>query len=245
MRHETARLRALDLFCGAGGGARGLQQAGFHVTGVDLAPQPRYYGDAFIQADVLDLAPQPQDCCDAFLQAVALELSIEFLRGFDFLWASPPCQAHSALRHAHNARRRDDLIAATREMLVASGRPYVIENVVGAPLRDPFLLCGTMFDLRTPCGAELRRHRIFEASFAVSEPACAHRPGAAVLGIYGGHFRNRRRPAGTNHLPQTDFSASDAHAAMGISWKMTTAEISQAIPPAYSEFIAGEWIEQL
>jgi hypothetical protein len=126
MRHETARLRALDLFCGAGGGARGLQQAGFHVTGVDLAPQPRYCGDAFIQADVLDLAPQPQDRCDAFLQAVALELSIEFLRGFDFLWASPPCQAHSALRHAHNARRRDDLIAATREMLVASGRPRTL-----------------------------------------------------------------------------------------------------------------------
>jgi DNA (cytosine-5)-methyltransferase 1 len=152
MRHETARLRALDRFCGAGGGARGLQQAGFHVTGVDLAPQPRYCGDAFIQADVLDLAPQPQDCCDPFLQAVALELSIEFLRGFDFLWASPPCQAHSALRHAHNARRRDDLIAATREMLVASGRPYVIENVVGAPLLDPFMLCGSSFGLQTPGG---------------------------------------------------------------------------------------------
>jgi hypothetical protein len=81
----------------------------------------------------------------------------------------------------------------------------------------------------------------FEASFAVSEPACAHRPGAAVIGVYGGHFRNRRRPAGTNHLPQTDFSASDAHAAMGISWKMTTTEISRAIPPVYAQFIAGAW----
>src|SRR6185437_7851072 len=75
-------VRALDLFCGAGGATKGLQNAGFHVTGVDLKRSPRYCGDVFIQADALTVDP----------------------RGFDFIWASPPCQAHTSLKTMPNAK---------------------------------------------------------------------------------------------------------------------------------------------
>jgi DNA (cytosine-5)-methyltransferase 1 len=162
--------RALDLFSGAGGAARGLQLAGFHVTGVDIRPQPRYAGDVFIHGD-------------------ALEVSLD---GYDFIHASPPCQAHTAMKTMPDAKEHPDLIPATRSRLVASGLPYVIENVVGAPLISPILLCGTMFDLGCK-DAELRRHRLFECSFPMLVPQCQHGRRAAAIGVYGGHLRNRRR----------------------------------------------------
>jgi DNA (cytosine-5)-methyltransferase 1 len=120
-------MRALDLFSGAGGATCGLQQAGFHVTGVDLKPQPNYCGDLFVQADALD-----------YLKGVDLSR-------FDFIWASPPCQAYTSLRHAPGRHRNADLIGPTRELLIRSGLPWVIENVEGArdQLRDPVMLCGT------------------------------------------------------------------------------------------------------
>lgn len=166
--------RALDLFCGQGGATRGLQQAGFHVTGMDLKPQKRYCGDEFVQMDALKA-----DC-----------------GRFDFIWASPPCQAFSVLRFLPTAREHPNLIPEARAMLVASGRPYCIENVVGAPLGESgylIMLCGTMFGLQTADGsAELRRHRLFETSFSIAlRPACQH--GAVPLGVYGGHVRDRCR----------------------------------------------------
>lgn len=218
------RLKALDLFCCAGGATKGLQRAGFHVTGVDVKPQPRYCGDEFHQADALTFP----------------------LEGFDFIWASPPCQRHTAMKTMHNAREHDDLVPATRERLAASGIPYVIENVVGAPLIDPFMLCGTMFGLGVE-NADLQRHRIFETNFFIGlVPPCNH--GArATIGVYGGHVRNRKRTIGIygegardsrrkfdKGVP--DFSVEQGREAMGIDW-MTVAELSQAIPPAYSEFI--------
>lgn len=155
---RSAMLRAVDLFCGAGGATRGLQLAGFHVTGIDHRPQPRYVGDHFIQADAL--AP-PVD-----------------LREFDLIWASPPCQAHTALKSMWNKRHHEDRIPETRTMLIASGRPYVIENVPGAPLKATIRLCGTMFGLRCD-DAELQRHRWFETNFGVLEPPCRHGEGAS------------------------------------------------------------------
>src|SRR3990167_80404 len=203
-------LRALDLFCGAGGATKGLQQAGFHVTGVDIKFQPRYCGDLFVQADALN---PPFNLSD-----------------FDLIWASPPCQAFVSLRWMHNAKKHDDLIPPTRAMLEASGLPYVIENVMGAPVRGWVKLCGTMFGLGTD-DAELRRHRLFETSFAALSPPCQHGIKNRVIGVYGGHGRDRRRKANTQ-----DFSTDARRAAMGIDW-MTGAELSESIPPAYSEYI--------
>jgi len=215
-------LCALDLFCGCGGSSHGLQLAGLHVVGVDLVQSPRYCGDAFFKADVLSLP-------------------IGFFRTFDLIWASPPCQAHTVLKHAHNAKKHEDLIAATRARLVASGVDYVIENVIGAPLINPFQLCGTSFNLRLPDGTEIWRHRLFETNFPVSAPQCAHRPGARVCGIYGSHFRDRRRPAGTNHRSGSNIDRVTALAAMGVPW-MSVAEASQAIPPIFARFIALQWL---
>lgn len=225
--------RALDLFCCAGGATKGLQRAGFHVTGVDIRPQPHYCGDEFHQADALTFP----------------------LDGFDFIWASPPCQAHSSISRVSGRQEHHvDRIEETRDRLAASGLPYVIENVVGAPLRQPFMLCGTMFGLQTICGAELQRHRLFEANWFIGlQPQCQH--GAAVVGVYGGHAHDRRRKTitVTGSTPQQNvdrnrsrltFPVSEAKRAMGIDW-MTMAELSQAIPPAYSEFIGRAAIAYL
>ncbi len=130
--------RALDLFCGAGGATKGLQRAGFHVTGVDIKRQPRYCGDAFIQGDA---TRPPVDT-----------------RAFDFIWASPPCQKFSKMSNcrAGLALKYPDHIESSRALLESSGLPWAIENVEGAPLRFPFTLCGGMFYLDT------YRHRCFE-----------------------------------------------------------------------------------
>lgn len=201
----------------------GLHRAGFDVVGVDIRPQPRY-PFRFVQADALQ---PPFDLAD-----------------FDFIWASPPCQAHTALKKMWNAKPHADLIPQTRALLASSGRPYAIENVPGAPLKSSIRLCGTMFDLQTPCGAELRRHRYFETSFMLLAPSCNH--SRETVGVYGGHTRDRCRTITiTGNTPQQNvvrnrvrktFSIEDAKRAMGIDW-MTMKGLSQAIPPAYGEFI--------
>lgn len=221
--------RALDLFCGAGGATRGLQLAGFHVTGVDIKAQPRYCGDEFYQGDATTFS----------------------IGAFDFVWTSPPCQAHTAMKTMHNAKAHPDLIPVTREKLQRSGIPYVIENVPGAPLHHPILLCGTMFGLGCE-DAELQRHRWFECSFPALFPECRHGSRAATLGVYGGHLRNRKRTIGVygEGVPDSvrkfdrgvaDFNVKQGREAMGIDW-MTLAELCQAIPPAYSQFIGEQVI---
>lgn len=145
--------RLLDLFCGAGGAAKGYQRAGFYVVGVDIKPQPRYCGDEFIQAD-----------------AMAYPLG-----GFDAIHASPPCQAWSrATAWTGNRANHPRLIAPMREALRATGLPYVIENVQEArhDLITPLMLCGTMFGLR------LRSHRYFETWPKLHDSlfACRHDP---------------------------------------------------------------------
>lgn len=211
---------ALDLFCGAGGASMGLHRAGFEVIGVDIKSQPRY-PFRFVQADAL----RPP-----------FDLSI-----FDFIWSSPPCQAHTALKTMYNAKQHDDLIPPTRAMLKTAGKPYVIENVPGAPVRPDIILCGTMFGLGTG-GADLRRHRLFETNIIPPlTPPCSHYERGRVCGVYGGYM-----PATVGVYGQAggsslrggtqQFSTSERAEAMGIDW-MSGAELSQSVPPAYAEFI--------
>jgi DNA (cytosine-5)-methyltransferase 1 len=229
---RAARLRimnALDLYCGARGATRGLMQAGFRVVGVDIIPQPRYCGDAFTQMDALEY------------------LATADLSGFDLIWASPPCQRYTSLRHAPGKHRDANLIGPTRAALMKTGKPYVIENVEAALmwLRDPVMLCGSMFGLEThphPNGWRLERHRLFETSFPLTAPQCRH-DGRPVIGIYGGHFRDRRRAKGTNHKSGSNIPRELGFKAMGAPLgSMTVAEISDAIPPAYSRFVAEAWL---
>ena len=174
--------RLLDLYCCAGGAGYGYKLAGFHVTGVDISQQKRYAGDVFVQAD-------------------ALEYCAAHYREFDCIAASPPCQAHTALRTMPNHKEHIDMIPDTRAMLIATGLPYIIENVPGAPLLNPVMLCGTMFGLRTADGtAELRRHRMFECSFPVPlVPECQHarnyRYTICVVGSDGAARGNQHRPS--------------------------------------------------
>ena len=211
------QMRLLDLFCGAGGAGTGYHCAGFAVTGVDIAPQPRY-PFAFIQADALDYVRRHG-------------------REFDVIHASPPCQAYSAAR-AIRGREHPDLVAATRDALLEVNRPFVIENVPGAPLINPLTLCGTMFGLR------VIRHRLFEVW---PEPVwfppapCCHdgkATGAGGAGVTRGFATGHSyiTVAGNSYL------IADGRAAMGIAW-MTRRELSQAIPPAYTEWLGCRIME--
>ncbi len=194
----------------------GYYRAGFDVVGVDIRPQ-KHYPFEFHQADAMTFP----------------------LDGFDVVHASPPCQAHCDLKHMWNAKKHIDLIEPTRRRLSESGKLYVIENVEGAPLVNPIKLCGTMFGLKTT-GAELRRHRLFETNWPLLlVPQCQHKNEPRVIGVYGGHGRDRRRTVNTQ-----DFSTEARREAMGINW-MTGAELSQAIPPAYTEFIGRQLMIEL
>jgi DNA (cytosine-5)-methyltransferase 1 len=218
--------RLLDLFCCAGGAATGYADAGFEVVGVDIEPQPRY-PFAFIQADVLSLDRR-------------------FLRFFDAIHASPPCQGYTAMRHAPGAKGAPLLIDAVRIQLTAAGRPWVIENVEEAAwaMRAPILLCGSMFELGTQ-GHQLQRHRLFETSFAIKAPECQH-SAQPVVGVYGGHARCRSAKHGgrtTRDVWQGGHKAA-ASEALGINWA-TLNELSEAIPPAYTRFLGRRLREHI
>ena len=213
------RPRLLDLFCGAGGAAMGYYRAGFDVVGVDIKPQPRYPFE-FIQADAMTFP----------------------LEGYDAIHASPPCQGFTALKTMWNSRHHDDLLTPTRERLKETGLPWVIENVEGAKpfMCEPIMLCGSMFGLGTG-DAELRRHRLFELSgFTMMTPRCQHYTRHRVIGVYGGHGRDHRRTGGASVRDGTQqFSTAQRAEAMGIDW-MTGAQLSQSIPPAYTEYIGKQ-----
>lgn len=219
-------LRVLDLYAGCGLAGEGYTRAGMDVFGVDLAPMRRN-ASLIGQADVLKLSPR-------------------FLRLFDLVHASPPCQAHTDLKHAKGAKAHDDLIPATRALLRAAGVPYVIENVDGAPLEDAVTLCGSMFGLGAEVGVtwfQLQRHRLFEASFPIVPLDCAHT--SPVIGIYGGHCRCRSARHGGRGT--RDFVGIDkpalAHRAMGVEpGTYTMNEISQGVPPAMTRFIAEQFL---
>lgn len=208
--------RLLDLFCGAGGCSMGYHRAGFNVTGVDLYPQKNYPFE-FIQADAMTF---PID-------------------GFDVIHASPPCQRYSVITRGMGiASDRPDLVDATRSRLIKSGLPWIIENVEGAPLDSPFLLCGSMFRLVSSTGLWLRRHRLFESNRSFDVPLCKHPEGISI-GVYGnGTNKWHRDKLGRN------VRTHEQREAMGIDW-MVRKEFTQAIPPAYTEWIGKQLMLQL
>lgn len=202
----------------------GYHRAGFDMTGVDLHPQPRY-PFRFIQAD-------------------ALTYLAEHGHEYDAIFASPPCQAHTSLKTMHNARPHLDLIPETRALLRAFGTPWVIENVPGAPMPGRSItLCGSSFGLGVAVydgWRQLRRHRWFESPLLLMAPPCQHK--GETIGIYGDHARDRRRKPGVRERG-IDFPDSNkielARAALGIDW-MNWRELSQAIPPIYTEYIGRQ-----
>lgn len=222
------RPRLLDLFCGAGGAAMGYHRAGFDVMGVDIAPQPHYPFE-FHQLDAMAM------CQDRLIRcwhegggSTLPGRSTVCLGHFDAIHASPPCPAYSVV--TPDRSKHPDLYGPTRDRLAASGLPWVIENVIGAPYRSGIVLCGSMFGLR------VRRHRNFEMSHAMFCPPCRHREQGTVLGVYGdGGPGKSTRPSGGGgtKAPRAQWAEL-----MGMPWA-TWREAAQAIPPAYTEFIGA------
>lgn len=219
-----SRPRLLDLFCCAGGAGMGYHRAGFDVVGVDVNPQPNYPFEP-VRAD-------------------ALEFVREHAHEFDAIHASPPCQAYSTASgkaKKHHGAQYPDLIEATRSALVSTGLPWIMENIPTAPLRDPVQLCGSSF------GLDLRRHRHFESNFSLVGIPCDHswqtpryrsldgrmvKAGklASVIGVHGN----------INYAGEFPLRCH----AMGIDW-MTNAELVEAIPPAYTEYLGKQLLAHL
>jgi DNA (cytosine-5)-methyltransferase 1 len=208
------RPRLLDLFCGAGGAAVGYSRAGFEVVGVDIRPQPRY-PFRFIQGDALD-----------YIRRHGWE--------YDAVHASPPCQRYSigSVRSASKGLQHPDLVGPCRDLLQRVSSLWVIENVIGAPLRHAALLCGTMFGLR------VFRHRLFEASFLLLAPP--HRRHDGSTGAHRGYTTGRCGRNGYVCVAGHNFELSAARRAMGIDWVATRAELAQAVPPAYTEYLGRQ-----
>jgi outer membrane biosynthesis protein TonB len=207
-RTRIRRPRLLDLFCGAGGASAGYHAAGFDVFGVDLAEQPDY--------------PFP------FLRVDALTVD---LTGFDIVHASPPCQRWCTATPPHRRVDHPDLLAPVRDRLVtALSMPdgpagYVIENVPGAPLHHPVVVCGDTLRLG------VRRHRLFESNLPLAGTGCHHDRTTTPVPVYGSYGQRGRR----NHVDGETSHHNTAHAraAMGIDW-MPWPALTQAIPPAYT-----------
>jgi DNA (cytosine-5)-methyltransferase 1 len=204
---KTGKPRLLDLFCGAGGASKGYIDAGWDVMGLDNVRQPYYPTTSmgYILADFREFGP-------------------EWIRTwFDAVHASPPCQAHTRLQGAYR-KSHVDLIPAVRELLKATGLPYVIENVEGAPLHNPILLCGDMFGLR------VTRHRLFESNVYMTPGPCLH---------------ERKKGNFLPFVPEdSGTSKGDYRDAMKVNW-MSVEASRQAIPPAYTHWIGERLLAEL
>jgi DNA (cytosine-5)-methyltransferase 1 len=211
-------MKLLDLYCGVGGASAGYAAAGFEVHGVDLKHGKRY-PYIYLRADVLDVL---QD--DNFIQQ------------FDVIHASPPCQTHSITQHLRNAQGKTtskiDLIPQTRAALIASGKPYIIENVPGSPLINPVQLCGSSFNLK------VRRHRLFESNMPIKGTGCNHKAQGRPIGVYGS--LNDQIPNGG----RTAVNITEARQAMGIDWAIWT-ELVEAIPPVYTDYLGAQIVSWL
>jgi DNA (cytosine-5)-methyltransferase 1 len=209
-------LEVLDLFCCQGGATKGYQDAGFRVTGVDIDPQPRYVGDEFIQADAVQFLLDNQE---------------EIRNRFVFVSTSPPCQRYTKAWKIQQ-REHPALIAPTRDALNAVGLPWVIENVEEAApeLRDPVMLCGTMF------GHKTYRHRLFEAGGGLVLPQPEHPEHTAPLTKMG----RPRKPGEFAHYVGNFSGVQEAREDMGMPWANRDG-LREAIPPSYARWV-GEHV---
>ena len=222
---EGERPRLLDLFCGAGGSAVGYHRAGFDVVGVDIAPQPHYpfefhqMGAMYALSVLDDFAP-------------------------DAIHASPPCQAYSIAAKIHGKGDHPELVPATRKLLQATGLPWVMENVPGAPMENYVVLCG----LALGCG--VKRHRLFETNWMVwAPPQCPKGHEGDWVTVFGHTVIGRQhsvpdpRPGKRSQVFK-HLGTDRGREAMGIDW-MNRDELSQAIPPAYTTFIGTQLLQHL
>lgn len=209
------RPRLLDLFCCAGGAAVGYQRAGFDIVGVDILDRPNYPFE--------------------FRRGDALDLGLDYLRSFDLIHASPPCQNQAAITKGTNAHRRhlhDDLYPAVSTMLALTGVPYVIENPAAQP---DVILCGEMF------GLGVLRHRRFELGgwYALAPGHPPHR------GRVGG-WRHGVEYTGPYVAVYGDGGGKGTIAqwqqAMGIDWTDDRRELAEALPPAYTQWIGEAFL---
>lgn len=219
-----ARPRLLDLFCCAGGAGMGYHRAGFDVVGVDIDPQPRYPFE--------------------FHQADALEFLAERGHEFDAIHASPPCQLYSVANNIHGNDDHPDLLPPTRDALLALGKPWIIENVPGAPMENYVTLCGLAF------GLGVKRHRQFETSFFVwNVPECPPGHPGDWVSVFGhtvlerGHVIGKAKGGG-NTIKRKHLGIARGREAMGIDW-MNRGELSEAIPPAYTEWLGRQLLDSL
>lgn len=210
----TEKKKLLDLYCCGGGAGYGYEMAGFEVTGVDIQKQPKHRG-LFIQSD-------------------AITYLLENYEKYDVIHASPPCQEYSmsSKQFRLKGKKYSDLIHVTREALLTTGKPYIIENVPGSPLINPITLCGSMF------GMETYRHRLFESNLPIYSPihpehthknakmGRAAKPGEFIQ--YVGHF------SGVKKVQEMT----------GLFW-LGQYELAQSIPPQYTEYLGKQILEYL
>lgn len=210
------RPRLLDLFCGAGGCSVGYDRAGFDVTGVDIEPHPDYPYELIV-ADAMDVLADTA-----------------FLARFDMVHASPPCPRYSTSTVMHDRSKHPDLVEPVRDRLAARGGSWVIENVPGAPMPAAVMVCGAAMGLRW-----IRRHRLFESNLPIMSPGCAcdHR---GTVSIFGHSGEDRRGGRLVQHVALTEIREL-----MGVPWMTRREDIADAIPPAYTEYIGGQLLDEL
>lgn len=209
-------MKLLDAFCGQGGASAGYTTAGFEVTGVDIVHQTHYYpGARFVQAD-------------------ALTYLAEHGHEYDAIHASPPCQAYSQCQRIRR-NQHPDLVGPTRELLVRIGKPWVIENVLNAPLINPIELCGCMFE-----GIHTYRERLFETGggFGLDQPA--HRAHVGVTVKMGRPLK----PGDWYYAIGNFGSIPYVRADMGVPW-MNRDGIRECVPPIYADFIGSKLIKEI
>lgn len=205
-------MRCLDLFCGAGGAGEGYSLAGFDVTGIDIVPQPK----------------NPHK----FILSDAILYLLEHGHEYDFIHASPPCQAYTKAckQWRKSGVEYPDLIAETRNALKKVGKPWVIENVPDSPLINPILLNGSVF------GINVHRPRLFEASFPLPQPMVKKMSPVKM----GRPIKEGDIVQPVGHFSGVRYAAKE----MGLEW-MGQKELAQAIPPVYTKWIANEFLRSL